>query len=62
MSGQFRYVDSQLGARYILAFYANPALGKRLRDPWSIGRYLGAYRMGSGQTLTRRTEPSGRIQ
>lgn len=50
MSGQFRYVDSQLGARYILAFHANPeALGKRLRDPWSIRRYLGAYRMVSGQ-------------
>lgn len=52
MNLEYVYVDTQLGARYTLAFHAKEeTLQKRLRAPWVIGRYQGAYRMGQFATL-----------
>ena len=51
MDREFVYLDSQLGSRYILAFHAKAqALQKRVRGPWVIGLYQGAYRMVEAQS------------
>ena len=51
MDREFVYLDSQLGSRYIFAFHAKAqALQKRVRGPWVIGLYQGAYRMVQAQS------------
>lgn len=57
MNAEFDYLDRQLGARYVLAFYADPGtLASRLRAPWKISEYRGAYRMVQAQPMD--TQPN----
>ena len=57
MNAEFDYLDRQLGTRYVLAFHAHSrTLTKRMRAPWKITEYRGAYRMVQAQP--RDTQPN----